>query len=104
MPAPLALPAGGTDEMGAVGDYSFEGASPEFKAGFYGSKKEVIWELHELEHVAQAEKYGPFYLPAYFALGGWWTNSNPFEQDANSSAREKMQDLGIYEQYQNKKR
>lgn len=67
----------------------FEGASPELKAGFYGSKKEIIMGLHELEHVAQAEKLGPFYLPAYFALGGWWTNSNPLEQDANKGALEK---------------
>ncbi len=33
--------------------------------------------------------------------GGWWTNSNPFEQGANSSARERMKALGIYEKIQN---
>ena len=33
--------------------------------------------------------------------GGWWTNSNPFEQGANSSARKKMKSLGIYDKIQN---
>ena len=31
----------------------------------------------------------------------WWTNSSPFEQGANSSARERMKALGIYEKIQN---
>ena len=67
----------------------FEGASPQLEDKFYESDKMINMGLHELEHVAQAEKFGPFYLPAYFALGGWWTNSNPFEQGANKGALEK---------------
>ncbi|MFR8275691.1 MAG: hypothetical protein ACLU98_04890, partial [Desulfovibrio fairfieldensis] len=82
----------------------FNNATPMTDDYFYESYDNLLLGLHELGHVAQAEKYGPLYLPAYFLSGGWWTNSNPFEQGANSSAREKMQDLGIYEKYQNNRR
>lgn len=45
---------------------------------------------HEHVHVRQAEHWGPFFLPAYFAASGWiWLTGkgdayldNPFEREA----------------------
>jgi hypothetical protein len=44
---------------------------------------------HELIHVAQYERWGPLFVPAYFACSGWmWLRGrdayfdNPFEEEA----------------------
>lgn len=44
---------------------------------------------HELVHVAQYERWGPFFVPAYFAACGWmllsgrhYYRDNPFEREA----------------------
>src|SRR6266481_4181089 len=44
---------------------------------------------HELVHVAQYERWGPFFVPAYFACSAWmWLRGydayldNPFEEEA----------------------
>lgn len=78
----------------------FEGATFNDPSKGYGSPDFVHLGFHELEQVKQSEVLGPPYLPAYFASGGWWTNSNPFEQGANAASREKMKSLGIYDWYQ----
>ena len=68
---------------------------------YYNSPDQIVLGLHELGHIPQQEALGPLYIPTYLIMGGWWTNSNPFEQGANSSARERMKALGIYEKIQN---
>ena len=47
---------------------------------------------HELVHVAQYERWGPFFVPAYLACSAWlWLRGrdsyldNPFEMEAYSS-------------------
>ena len=47
---------------------------------------------HELIHVAQYERWGPFFVPAYLACSAWlWLRgrdpyfNNPFEEEAYSA-------------------
>ena len=49
----------------------------------------VATHPHELVHVRQYERWGPFFVPAYLLCGMWlwWTNhdaywDNPFEKEA----------------------
>ncbi len=49
---------------------------------------------HELVHVAQYERWGPLFVPAYLACSAWcwlhgcdWYLDNPFEQEAYGSER-----------------
>ena len=49
--------------------------------------------LHERVHVRQAERWGPFFLPAYLMASGWAFlrggdpyRDNPFEREAFSTA------------------
>ena len=79
---------------------------PEKAYWLYGSTYENIFgeilpelltvRYHEQEHVSQYEMLGPFFLPVYLALGGWWNNANPLEQGANAHARDIMKQLGTY--------
>jgi hypothetical protein len=39
---------------------------------------------------------GPFFLPTYMALGGWWNDDNPLEQGANAHARYMMKTIDTY--------
>jgi len=49
---------------------------------------------HERVHVAQCERWGPLFVPAYLAAGAWaWARGrhpyfdNPFEREAFAAAR-----------------
>jgi hypothetical protein len=54
---------------------------------------------HELVHVAQYERWGPFFVPAYFAASTWlWLRGrdayldNPFEEEAYRCEDEACED------------
>jgi hypothetical protein len=77
----------------------FGEADPNEADKRYGSPDNLILRLHEHGHVQQGDMLGPLYIPTYFALGGWWDDSNPMEQDANAYARYMRYKLDIYDIY-----
>lgn len=54
----------------------------------------ATWREHERVHVAQYERWGPFFVPAYFAAtvmavfsGGHYYRDNRFEREAERASR-----------------